>query len=220
MASSVRVMAGEIALIESPPEYTLAENNCFIVLIHGIPQDFKFDSTHAELLLNIKLDIFGDEIAPCGLHFHDQQRSSMLFFDNTKQSVPYSHVLSKVSIEIAKIMIENGFDTSSLVCYISGFKTKGQLFVYALCKCYGMHLSYIQKLSFSNKISVNDLNEKTLGEITEILKEDGIDINTIPESDSYGIIYSYSRKTKRIRHLSGIYDGRNEKTYLSFIFGI
>jgi hypothetical protein len=219
MASSIRAMAGEIALIESPPEFTLAENHYCVVLIENIPEEYELNEESAKTLLGMVVCV-GPQllISPSGVHFQKHLRTAMLFFDKLSITVPYALIISKVSIEITKIVMELGIFPGNMVCYMSGFKTKGQLFVYALCKCYGMYLSYIQSLSPGKKISSTDLHEKTLVEIAAIIKDEGVDIINIPDAETYGIVWSLTPKTKKIRHLSGIFDGRNEQTYLSFIY--
>jgi len=219
MASSIRAMAGEIALIESPPEFTLAENHYCVVLIENIPGEYELNESSAKTLLDMGIDIgLQQPITPSGVHFQKHLQTAMLFFDKLNATIPYAVIISKVSIEITKIVMELGIYPTNMVCYMSGFKTKGQLFVYALSKCYGMYLSYIQSLSPGKKISSNDLHEKPLVEIAAIVKDEGIDVMNIPDAETYGLVWSLTPKTKKIRHLSGIFDGRNEQTYLSFIY--
>lgn len=214
MASSMRAMAGEIALVESPQDFTLREGHYSIVIVNGIPKGFTFAQSEAVRILNEKLP----HLNPSGIHFHNHTNTMMLFFPQTSEAIPYSIVITKVVVMMTCLLLELGLDTSSLGCYMSGFKTKGQLYVYALCKCYGGFLSYINMLVPNGSISLTDLNEKTLVELEEMLRVYDIDLTSMSETDTYGVVWSQSPKSKKIVQLPGIFDGRNEQTYLSFIY--
>jgi hypothetical protein len=207
-------MAGEIALIESPQDFTLREGYYSIVIVNGIPKDFSFTQNEVARLLNVKLP----NVNPSGIHFHNHTNTMMLFLPQTPEAIPYSIVITRVAVEMTSLLLDLGLDVSSLSCYMSGFKTKGQLYVYALCKCYGGFLSYINMLVPDGSISSSDLNEKTLVELEEILREHNIDLTSMSDADTYGVVWSQSPKTKKIVQLPGIFDGRNEHTYLSFIY--
>lgn len=210
----MRAMAGEIALIESPQDFTLREGYYSIVIVNGIPKDFSFTQNEVARLLNVKLP----NVNPSGIHFHNHTNTMMLFLPQTPEAIPYSIVITRVAVEMTSLLLDLGLDVSSLSCYMSGFKTKGQLYVYALCKCYGGFLSYINMLVPDGSISSSDLNEKTLVELEEILREHNIDLTSMSDADTYGVVWSQSPKTKKIVQLPGIFDGRNEHTYLSFIY--
>lgn len=207
-------MAGEIALIESPQDFTLREGYYSIVIVNGIPKDFSFTQNEVTRLLNVKLP----NVTPSGIHFHNHTNTMMLFLPQTPEAIPYSIVITRVAVEMTSLLLDLGLDVSSLSCYMSGFKTKGQLYVYALCKCYGGFLSYINMLVPDGSISSSDLNEKTLVELEEMLREHNIDLTSMSDADTYGVVWSQSPKTKKIVQLPGIFDGRNEHTYLSFIY--
>lgn len=207
-------MAGEIALIESPQDFTLREGYYSIVIVNGIPKDFSFTQNEVARLLNVKLP----NVNPSGIHFHNHTNTMMLFLPQTPEAIPYSIVITRVAVEMTSLLLDLGLDVSSLSCYMSGFKTKGQLYVYALCKCYGGFLSYINMLVPDGSISSSDLNEKTLVELEEMLREHNIDLTSMSDADTYGVVWSQSPKTKKIVQLPGIFDGRNEHTYLSFIY--
>lgn len=207
-------MAGEIALIESPQDFTLREGYYSIVIVNGIPKDFSFTQNEVTRLLNVKLP----NVNPSGIHFHNHTNTMMLFLPQTPEAIPYSIVITRVAVEMTSLLLDLGLDVSSLSCYMSGFKTKGQLYVYALCKCYGGFLSYINMLVPDGSISSSDLNEKTLVELEEMLREHNIDLTSMSDADTYGVVWSQSPKTKKIVQLPGIFDGRNEHTYLSFIY--
>lgn len=210
----MRAMAGEIALIESPRDFTLREGYYSVVIVNGIPKGFSFTNSEVVRLLNVKLP----HLNPSGIHFHNHTNTMMLFLPQTSEPISYSIVITRVAVEMTSLLLDLGLDTSSLGCYMSGFKTKGQLYVYALCKCYGGFLSYIRTLVPEGSISSSDLNEKTLVELEEMLREYGVDLTSMSDADTYGVVWSQSPKTKKLNQLPGIFDGRNEQTYLSFIY--
>lgn len=226
MASSLRAMAGEIALIESPAEFTLPQEYVSVVIVEGLKD--LFSRIREDVIENIVKEFLGTTILGVnvsGVHLHRHLGNVMLFFPRFPQTVPYSVVITKVVIAVTKICASfGGAETlDQIVCYMSGFKTKAQLFVYSICKCYGMYLSYIKSISPEGCITTTDLNEKTLIEVTSILKDHGVDITSIPDAETYGTIYAYAKRregrSKKLNQLPGLFDGRNERTYISFIFG-
>lgn len=116
--------------------------------------------------------------------------------------------------------ISSETSSSEIKAHIVEFYTQTQIISYFIWKIYLNSRMYISKIS-DGKIDSNDIQSQTLNEITTLLGEYGVDWESLPNENKYGVFYKLKKSNEKyvISTLSEYFDARNNQKYLNYIFG-
>lgn len=212
-SSCAKTLGNVIANIEHMRDHIIQDNMYHIVRIEGVD----IETTRSHSIKYLETQISG--VSPLAVYYFNDVIFLFFPFGSKPFRGRYNEIISyftnDMTLKTQKPRIK---------CNIIEFPTKQQLVVYVLYNIHKFFLEFV--LSISPNTTEDDILEKTLYEINEMLLHERIELSGYPDIQKYGEylrIKTNQQDTKRSggSSLSGIvgnYDMNNIDTYIKFIF--
>ncbi len=211
--SNIKKLNNEMTMLEEISDrYISCENYYVIKILMSVGVDKEIQEWTRELLSKNKnhqplvVYTFGNEI--CMLFSCLEEGEHYLSGSHQRLCSEYASIYSR--------MVGNNVE-----CKIVEMKTHTQVFTYFSWKVFNNSRRKIIDLS-DGQITSKDIMYRTSSEIIDTLKEIGVEWEECPNDLRYGVFYKLRRKRKGkvvISSLSEPFDSRENKKYISFLFG-
>jgi len=212
MISSVKRLNNEMFEIENQSDKYISSTNYYILSI-SYSEDTDVDiRSKAEELLKSKMN------QPlCVYYFHKTlllifscQEENETHYLNGSYTLIISYYSTTLSLDV----------NNNVICKIIEFETRNKLLAYV---CWKVRWNYtlLLELKSNYEISQKDVNNYTLKEICEYLKETGFDIDDCTEEEKYGVLIKLSYDDNGdiiVESISEEIDYLKFKKYYNFIF--